>query len=228
VKHLNKYLAGLIILASACGKDDFVPADRGSDYFPIRVGSTWIYNVSETIYSEVNPPSESTYQLRLVVSDSLANSAGSYTYIVNRATQQIGGSIWSALDTWSVRKDDREVIVSEGNVSFKKLMFPTRNGLTWNGNEYNNLDEDLYTLSEYDGDVSLGGMTFENTIRVEQESNEDFIVFLDEREELYSKNIGLVRQSINQLNYCSTENCIGQQKIKSGRTYLQVLVSYER
>jgi hypothetical protein len=228
VKQLSKYLAGLVLLAFACGKDEFVPADRGLNYFPIRVGSTWIYDVNETVYSEVSAPKESTYRLRLLVSDSIVNSAGSITYVVNRTRQTIGESTWSAVDTWSVRKDDREVIVTEGNISFKKLMFPTRNGLAWNGNEYNTLGEDEYSMGEYDGDHDLGGMTFENVIQVEQESNEDFIVFLDEREELYAKEIGLVRQSVTQLNYCTTENCIGQQKIKSGKTYLQVLFSYER
>jgi hypothetical protein len=228
VKHFSKYLAGLILLASACGKDDFVPADRGLDYFPVRVGSSWIYEVNETIYSEVAAPKPSSYRLKLMVTDSLMNSAGSYTYTVSRARQDIGASTWSAVDTWSIRKNDREVVVTEGNTSFKKLMFPTRAGLTWNGNEYNNMGEDFYSLGEYDGEISLEGTTFENTLRVEQESNEDFIVFLDEREELYTKGIGLVRQSINQLNYCTTENCIGQQKIKSGKTYVQVLTSYER
>ena len=225
---MSKYLAGSLVFAAACGEDEFVPADRGTDYFPIRVGSTWIYNVSETIYSEVAAPAEASYKLRLLVSDSIANSAGSYTYIVSRARQTSGQSIWTAIDTWSVRKDDREVIVTEGNTSFKKLMFPVGNGLTWNGNEYNTLGEDEYVMNEFTNEGDPGGMTFENTIRVEQEFNEDFIVYLDEREELYTKNVGLVRQSITQLNYCTTENCIGQQKIKSGKKYLQVLFSYER
>jgi hypothetical protein len=227
VKHFSKYLVGLIFFASACGKDEFVPAERGTDFFPIRVGSLWIYDVSETIYSEVSAPQEHSYKLRLLVSDSIINSTGTYTYVVNRSRQEIGSSTWTAVDTWSVRKNDREVIVTEGNTPFKKLMFPIREGLTWNGNEYNNLGEDLYSMDEFNGEGIFGGMTFENTIKVEQEFNEDFIVFLDEREELYTKDVGLVRQSIKQLNYCSTEDCIGQQKIKSGKTYLQVLLSYE-
>ena len=228
MKHLGKYLTGLLFFAVGCGEDEFTRPDRGLDYFPIRVGSTWVYDVSETIYSEVTSPQEKSYRLRLSVSDSIANGAGGYTYIVNRAQQASGQSNWLAMDTWAVRKNDWEVIVTEGNTSFKKLMFPVGDGLTWNGNEYNNLGEDEYRMSEFTSDGSIGGTTFENTIKVEQEFNEDFIVFLDEREELYTKGVGLVRQSITQLNYCTTENCIGQQKVKSGKKYLQVLLSYER
>ena len=39
-------------------------------------------------------------------------------------------------------------------------MFPTRDGLVWNGNQYNTLGEDEYVMDEYDGDHDLGGMTF--------------------------------------------------------------------
>lgn len=228
MKHLRKYLTGLLILAAACGEDEFTPVDRGTNYFPIRVGSTWIYNVTETIYSEVAAPQENLYRIRFTVMDSLVNAAGSYTYRVSRDKQALTETTWSAMDTWAVRKNEREVVVTEGNTSFKKLMFPIAKGLTWNGNEYNNLGEDEYEMSELNDDEIPGGMTFENTIKVEQEFNEDFIVFLDERQEVYAKDVGLVHQEITQLNYCTTENCIGQQKIKSGKKYLQVLLSYER
>ncbi|HEY0656098.1 MAG TPA: hypothetical protein VGD65_23345 [Chryseosolibacter sp.] len=228
MKHFAKYLIVPLLLAVSCGKDEFIPADRGTVYFPIRVGSSWIYNVNQTIYSEVNAPAESTFKLRLLVADSILNPEGTYTYKITRARQEPGSTAWSSVDTWSVRKSDREVIVTEGNISFKKLMFPVRAGLAWNGNQYNNLGEDVYAMSDYEGEVNFAGTTFENVIKVEQEFNEDFIVFLDEREELYARNIGLVRQSIKQLNYCSTENCIGQQKVKSGKVYVQELVSYER
>lgn len=228
MKHLSKYLTVLVLLAFACGKDEFTPIDRGTNYYPIRVGSTWIYDVTETVYSEVASPRQSSYQLRLTVSDSILNSAGSYTYVINRSRQNEGESTWSSLDTWSVRKDDREVIVSEGNVSYKRLMFPAKSGLVWNGNEYNTLGEDLYKMEEVKGAEGWGAISFPDTLRVEQESNDDFIVFLDQREEAYGKDIGLLRKSVTQLNYCTTENCIGQQKIKSGITFLQVLISYER
>lgn len=228
MKHLSKYLVGLIFLASACGKDDFIPTDRGTAYFPIRVGSTWIYQVNQTIYSEVAGPTQSSYKLRLLVTDSILNAEGAHTYILARARQEIGASTWSAIDTWSVRRNDREIIVTEGNTPFKKLMFPIRKGLAWNGNEYNTLGEDLYSMTNFEGETTFGGTNFEDVIEVEQEFNEDFIVFLDERTELYARNVGLIRQSLKQLNYCSTDNCIGQQKVKSGKIYVQELLSYER
>lgn len=217
-----------MILVVGCGKDEFTPADRGTDYFPLQVGSVWTYAVEETLYSEVTAPQNGKYQLKLTVTDSVKNSAGSYSYIVVRAKKNDGDVSWTSLDTWSIRKDDREVVVNEGNTPFKKLMFPVRNGLVWNGNEYNTLGEDEYVIKSVELTEPINGMTFDNTIQVEQERNEDFIVFLDERDEVYAKGFGLVRQSIKQLNYCSTEDCIGQQKIKSGKVYLQVLLSYEK
>lgn len=228
MKHLGKYLVCVIILVIGCGKDEFTPADRGTDYFPLQVGSVWIYAVTETVYSEVAAPQNRSYQLKLTVTDSIKNSAGAYTYIVLRTKKNDGETNWLSLDTWSIRKDDREVIVTEGNTSFKKLIFPVRDGLTWNGNEYNTRGEDEYRMNAIELAEPISGMTFDNTIQVEQENNEDFIVFLDERDEVYAKGFGLVRQSVKQLNYCSTEDCIGQQKVKSGKIYSQVLLSYEK
>ncbi|HEY0743082.1 MAG TPA: hypothetical protein VGD40_16555 [Chryseosolibacter sp.] len=228
MKHLAKYLAAVMLLAVGCGEDEFTPTDRGTDFYPLQVGSIWTYAVEETVYSEVAAPQNRSYQLRLTVSDSIKNAAGTYTYVVLRTKKNEGESIWTSLDTWSVRKDDREVIVTEGNTAFKKLMFPVREQLTWNGNEYNTLGEDEYVFHTVDLTEPINGMTFDHTIRVEQENNGDFIVFLDERDEVYAKGVGLVKRSLRQLNYCSTEDCIGQQKIKSGRVYAQVLLSYEK
>jgi hypothetical protein len=226
VKQISKYLIGLFFLMAGCGKDEFVPVDTGADYFPLQVGMIWVYAVDETIYSEVAAPKQSAYRIELKIADSVQNAEGVYTYIIHRSKQNTPDLNWEALQTWSVRKNDREVIVNEGNISFKKFMFPVKNSLVWDGNQYNTLGEDLYSFSVINKAFELGGINFENTVTVEQEYSDDLIVFFDERTEVYAKGTGLLRQSVKQLNYCTTEDCIGQQKIKSGRVYLQELISY--
>jgi hypothetical protein len=228
VKQISKYLIGLIFLIAGCGKDEFVPTDTGIDYFPLQVGMVWTYVVDETIYSEVVAPRQSNYRIEVKVADSVLNAEGTYTYILHRAKQNLQDMKWEALPTWSVRKNDREVVLMEGNIAFKKLMFPVKDNLAWNGNEYNNLGEDLYSFTSVDEPIEFEGVTWENTLTIEQENNDDPIVFFDQREEIYAKNTGLLKQSLKQLNYCTTEDCIGQQKIKSGRIYLQKLVSYDK
>ena len=226
VKQIPKFLAAILFLMAACGKDEFIPEKTGEEYFPLHVGLSWTYQVAETVYSEVAPPEQKSYLLKVEVVDSILNGAGTYTHVIYRSTQTSPGSPWESLDTWSVRKSDSEVIVYEGNTPYKKLLFPIRDGLAWNGNQYNSLGEDRYSMQA--GQREVNGITFGEALTVEEENNDDFIVFLDEREAVYAKNVGLVRQSIIQLNYCTAENCIGQQKVKSGRVYIQELVSYAK
>jgi hypothetical protein len=226
VKCLYRFLCGLLLLLCACGEEESVPAQTGKDFFPLKVGHSWIYKVDETIYSEVKAPEHKVYRLKLEVGDSIVLPGNMITYIIYRSTQELDANHWSSLDTWSARKNDYEVVVDEGNTSFKKLIFPLRDGLTWDGNQYNTLGPDSYTMTRANT-VSVMGTVFTETLKVEQERNDDLIVFLDEREEFYAKDIGLVKRSVTQLNYCTAEDCIGQQKIKSGKIYLQELVSYE-
>jgi hypothetical protein len=216
-----------MLLAASCGKDEFTIADIGSNYFPLRTGYYQTYNISETIYSEVAPPENRTYQLRVEVADSLPNTHdGGYTYVLHRSTRTGEQSLWQDLDTWSVRRSDRELVVNEGNRSFLKLAFPVRRSNAWNGNKYNNLDEDRYEILTLDEPFSASGITFEQALTVQQENNEDLIVFQDKREEVYAREVGLIYKETIQLRYCTSDDCLGQQKIKSGVIYKQEIIDY--
>ena len=74
--------------------------------------------------------------------------------------------------------------------------------------------------------MDLNGMTFDNTITVEQEDNEDAIVFRDERKEVYALHLGLVYKELIQLNYCTDDVCLGQQRIDQGIEIRMVIKDY--
>jgi hypothetical protein len=69
-------------------------------------------------------------------------------------------------------------------------------------------------------------MRFDNTFTVEQEQNEDFFVFNDERREVYARDIGLVYKKVVQLGYCTDDHCLGQQKIDHGFEMKLVIKQY--
>jgi hypothetical protein len=226
LKHFVKYLGGLLILAAACTSDEFTPADRGLDYFPLKIGFYQIYKVDSTGYSEVSVPKTLAYELMTEVTDSFPNSEGSFTYVISRYKRSDSSSPWLDFDTWSARINDREVVVSEGNIPYIKLTFPVKENSEWDGNKFNSKEEDEYEIITYKKPFSVGGTTFEQTITVEQESNDDFIVYLDEREEIFAKGAGLIYKTITQLKYCVDDNCRGQQVIESGTIYKQELIEY--
>jgi hypothetical protein len=213
------------MLAAACTSDEFTPADKGLDYFPLKKGFYQIYKVDSVGYSEVADPVTLAYELMTEVTDSFPNPEGSFTYVINRYKRVDSSSPWRDLDTWSVRVNGREAVVNEGNVPFVKLIFPVKTNLSWNGNKFNSLDEDEYKIIAIES-FSAGGATFEQALTVEQEDNDDFIVFLDQRKEVYARDAGLIYKEITQLTYCVEDDCRGQEIIESGTQYKQELIEY--
>ena len=227
MKHFLKYFPFFLILAVSCKTDDFTPTDIGLDYFPLQKGFYQVYNVEEVIYSEVAGTKNLAYQIRVEVTDSFPNTEGGYTYVLSRGKRVSESASWQALDTWSARNnDDRELIVSEGNTPFVKLTFPARKGSGWNGNKFNDLEQDEYEVLNADQPFTAGGMTFEKTLTVGEENNEDLIVFQDLRQEIYARGVGLVYREVLQLNYCTKDNCRGQQKITNGTIFKQTIIEY--
>ncbi len=226
MKHFLKYFAILTVLVSACDTDEFKPADTGIDHYPIRTGYYQVYNVNETVYSEVTAPQTNAFQLRTEIIDSFPNTENGFTYVIHRSTRADESSSWEIKDTWSVRRNDRELVINEGNTAFVKLTFPLKAGSTWNGNKFNDQDEDEYEVRSFDEPFTAGGTTFDRTVNILQEDTDDLIVFLDKREEVYARDVGLIYKETTQLNFCTDNNCIGQQVIKNGRIYKQELIEY--
>lgn len=199
--------------------------DTGSGYFPLKTGNYQVYSVTEKRYSGSSDPTLMTFELMTEVVDSFP-SEDTYLYVINRSRRSSETEPWEALDTWSARKNHREAIVSEGNTPFLKVVFPIRDGTFWDGNIFNTLGMDEYQLKNTADPFEVSGMTFDNTLTVDQERNEDFIVFNDSRREVYAMDIGLIYREITQLNYCTDDNCLGQQKIISGIEMKQEIKQY--
>jgi hypothetical protein len=214
--------------AMSCSTDETAPAASVKDYFPLKIGVSHIYSVEETITQQISGESKSTYELRTIVTDSIPEPDGTFTYVIQRYRRADAQSSWTNLPTWSARVSKFQAIVSEENTGFLKVEAPIAEGKEWNGNLPNILDEDTYSLIEVAKPYSINSAkTFPNTITVLQNDNKDLIVFQDRRSEIYAGGVGLVYREILQLEYCTDPNCLGQQKVKKGIVYKQVLKEYD-
>lgn len=230
------FLFILIVAIAACSSEDPVNPDTGFNYFPLKPGKSWIYQVEETT---INQSIESTvnYDLRVTVADSIKNSSGGYTYILNRETRTSDTSPWQSLDTWSASQLNNQMTQNESNTVFVKLIFPPASGLKWNGNQYNNLpdngnvfngkDSETYQIIDFDKSITLEtGLEYPKTLTVIQNNFTDDIVGRDERSEIYAREVGLIYKEVTQLEYCTTPSCLGQQKVDNGVIYRQTLKAY--
>lgn len=212
--------------------------DDGLDYFPLKVGAYQIYSVDETQISQ-SIEQKFSYELKYQVIDSSVNLEGGYSYLIQRQKRDNPKLPWESIDAWTSRVADRQAIVKEGNTSFVKIAFPTMNGLEWNGNSFNTLGGDqvcgenkdlpcdVYKLDGLGKEFTLAdGMTFAETLTIIQNENNDLIVKQDVRKEVYSKGVGLIYKESVVLEYCTTSNCLGEQKVNKGLRYKQTIKEY--
>lgn len=205
-----------MIVLAACGGEENITGDFGEAYFPLQTGMYRIYDVHEIHYAPGAAPSVTRYELMTEVVDSFPSTDNQYAFVIHRSKRAEGATQWEPLDTWSARKDTRQVVVSEGNVPFVKLAFPVAIRTRWDGNAFNTLGADDYAFSAVNSPFQVGGMTFEHTATVEQENNPDLIVFHDQRTETYARDLGMIYRKIVQLHYCTDDPCLGQQEIDHG------------
>lgn len=224
----------LSIALSCSEQEDPLVADRFSDYFPLRVGTVSVYDVDETTYQQ-NVATRSIYELKTVVIDSFLNEEEGYTYTINRFKRLNTASPWTPLESWSARVNDRYAVVSEGNISYIKLLLPLVKGQKWNGNDLNNQGGDqrcgsnsTYACDTYEitsiNESFTDGATYDTTLTVTENDDQDLLVKYDVRKQVYAAGIGLVSVDKTVYNYCTTPpSCYGTQYVDTGYKYKQTL-----
>jgi hypothetical protein len=214
----------LVALVS-CDDPEETSSEIGKQYYPIRTGLYQIYDVERTVY-QLGVPTTYLYELKTVVIDSFANLEGHYTYVVHRSMRPDDQSPWQYVDTWSIRDDEWETVEGEGNLLLIKLKYPVSTGLTWDGNIYNTVGEDEYEIDSQKESLTFNNVTFDDCLTVNQNDNQDFIVFLDQRKEIFARDVGLVYKDSTWLKYCTLVDCLGQQEVEEGVIYKQTIKSY--
>jgi hypothetical protein len=227
VKHFLRFLIAFVAIAviSCDSSDENPPFDTGEDYFPLRKGNFQIYDVTSIEYT-LGTPETLRYELKTMVTDSFPNADGNYSYVIQRSKRNEGATEFSYLDTWSARMDLREVVMNEENTTFLKIKLPVTVGDAWDGNLYNTMGEDTYTMEEVKTSFSTNGTSYDDCIVINQNDNQDFVVTLDQRKEIYARNIGLVYTEVRLLNYCTVGACLGQEQVESGVDYTQTIKAY--
>jgi hypothetical protein len=231
----------LIAFAISCKSDDpFLPSSDW-DYFPLRVGASWIYAVEETTILRAACTDDGTtvsnYELRVVVSDSFPNTDKGITYSLQRSKRFAPTENWVPIETWTATVTGNRIITNESNINFVKLTIPLADGLVWNGNLFNNKIE-LNNANEDDYKATLvgkpytnaAGLSFDKTATVIQNDIQTNILYRDTRSEVYAFGTGLVYKESYLLNYFanSTLPCYAINKTQKGTLLKQSLKEYNK
>ncbi|MGI8600284.1 MAG: hypothetical protein ACR2KB_13615, partial [Chitinophagaceae bacterium] len=131
---------------------------------------------------------------------------------------------WKLDSVWSARKTSHQAIHIENNIPFIKLIFPFKEKVTWDGNRLNTLEEELYIMENINQPLDINNQSFDKTVTIIQKDNQDSIIFLERRKEIYAHNVGLIYKESASIKYCAQVHCIGKNIIDSGVLFKQTIL----
>ena len=175
-----------LIFIFSCGNETIEVSGEpvGRTFFPLEVGSEWIYQVDSIIYDESQGTIDTLRGfIREVIEDQLSDGS----FRIERYFSRSLSLDWDITDVWSARYDGTKAIRNEENLSFIKLVFPPSLNVEWDGNSL--FDENVfiqvagepiqpykfwdYNISAVDGTYSLGNTELTDVVTVSHVNNRD-------------------------------------------------------
>lgn len=212
----------LLLFFFSCGKNETLPPIQlYLDYYPLKLHSSIVYAVDSTHYNEFNHTTVNyLFELKDTVVSVLDEEEDRHTVRIERYKRESGGS-------WKFQKTITRTITSLrgeeliDNQRFVRLVFPPREGKTWNGNTYNNLGEQDYEILEADQPAVINGIALDSTVTIKQ-IDEINLIREDVVSEVYAKGIGLVQKDVRAL-----DKDISSGIIRNGYVYSMTIKSFK-
>lgn len=195
-KYLNiilSVLSGVMLIIAACKKDkELVNVDLGYDYFPTEAGRYIIYDVDSLYYNDFTSTIDTfKFQIKEKIAAEFVDLSQRKTQRIERFYRKNVSEEWIIKDVWFANRTSNTAEKTEENIRFVKIVFPLKKGSSWNGNRFNALGEQNYTLSKLNETYALGSLAFDSIVYITQIADSNLI----EKKiacEVYAKHIGLV------------------------------------
>lgn len=217
----------------SCSKDsNSAEVVLASDYYPLKTGSWFVYDVDSISYNDFTTPvtiDTLTYQVKEAYTDTFYDQAGNLNYELKRYKRFGNDSVdvntvpWEIADVWFVTVNNGSIERVEENIRYTSLSNPIVNGKSWDGNAFNFRDVWDFTYLNFGAAYE----SFSNTIQINQKQ-EDVVIEFKDFAEIYAKDIGLVfRKRIDvESQYLSDLSVPVLDRAEKGSQYFQRLKDY--
>ncbi|MGV3639100.1 MAG: hypothetical protein ACO1NZ_01200 [Adhaeribacter sp.] len=234
---MSKNLIFLFVLACGlwqCTEVTELRDEIDREYFPVKVGNYWIYDVSEATFSnqyvQEEPVDSITYQVRERIDTVFRDQTGELTYKLIRSRRSDPSQAWGNDSIVLIQKSSLDLRYTRDNLKTVRLLFPVTENKTWNGNAFNSREAREYAYTQVGQPFTLGDSTYRQTVRVVQEYN-DNLVDLDDSHEVFALGVGMVYKRIIDFIYCTggepgTDCETGKRYILYGRRIYYKLQAY--
>ncbi|GAA4358136.1 hypothetical protein GCM10023185_23430 [Hymenobacter saemangeumensis] len=122
--------------------------DAGKDYYPLEAGTYRIYNVTDSTYRQHILQPVERYQIResIAATDAFTDAAGNKAYRVVRSRRIPAVSMnWEADSVYVLTGTSQTVSLVRNNRRTVELIFPVREGRTWNMHAFTSSGGDTIT-----------------------------------------------------------------------------------
>ncbi len=204
------FFLGLFLAVGACTTPEEVPdpSRLSYDFYPLAVGQYSIYDIYQIRYQSSARDTQH-YQIKEQVMDTLNDLTNEPAFLIHRFSRSNPTRSWRLDSAWLTKRTAYLAIRKENNVDFAKLSFPLKEGIQWNGNQFNNFGSELYRATELDQPYQVLDSLYPQTVTVTQR-DEANIISKDRRLEVYARNTGLIYKERIQYEYVQESGSVGK------------------
>ncbi len=198
-----------VLLWSACTREtEQVNIDFGYEYFPLKVGRSWEYQVDSIIFDPAGSGTaiDSTRIWALETAlDFFLDHAGDTIFRVERYERGDTGQVWQIRKVMALSRTAQQAQRTEDNLRFVKLGFPLSKHAAWNGARFIDPEQTVVvageilkmfngwrsTVLEYGTAWNNGIMNFDDAVVVSHADSENLVEYRYVQE-AYARGVGLV------------------------------------
>jgi len=233
VKVFSLIIIGVVFFVSC--KDEIENDPSGIEdniqyrYFPLDPGSFIVYSVDSVIHrfdddDTDNPDSlidNYHYEVMEAVDSSFIDGEGDTAWRISRYYRDSSSADWIFSTLWTAKVTNQSAQRVEENIRYLKISFPIKLNKSWNGNYFNFLPEEDYTIQEVNAPINIGNFSFDSSMTV-LETNDDNLLRRIFKESKYAYGIGLISRERDSLNL--TDPPFSQ--VKNGYEIRQTIIDY--
>ena len=210
----------LLVIISSCKPIDYDNINYYYNYFPLQINQEKEFLVTNIVHSSFGRDT-SSYFLKEIITDYNINIEGDTVYTLERYWKVDSSLSYEIKDVWTSKKNLGAGYLNEENITYTKLIFPLSLNIYWNGNAFNNLDYQEYSIESINIPFQLNNLIFDSTVTVIQNYKSNLLEF-ENAKEIYATGIGLIYKEDVQLEI----NSGNLSDINQGYEYYQEIINY--
>ena len=210
----------LLIIISSCKPIVYEETNFFYNYYPLQINQVKEFFVTNIVHNSFGKDTN-TYFLKEIITDYNINMEGDTVYTVERYWKVDSSLSYEIKDVWTSKKNLSAGYLNEENITYTKLIFPLSLNIYWNGNAFNNLGYQEYSIESLNIPFQLNNVIFDSSLTVIQNYKSNLLEF-ENSKEIYATGIGLIYKEDVQVEI----NSGNLSDISQGYEYYQEIINY--